>query len=378
MHEDLEPIANLKFGLQIEEISRKSINALRELMSSDVGGGSAALGGPLEMRKFNLRLDGEESKCRMQYDIWLDLILRKYGAITRDDIDFIMSRVERCTAAAAQNASAASGTLAASKVPIGFSSALAQHAERRMQHVASELRRQLEIRIREQEAFPAKLEPKVATNEMFVIIAARPELTPFLKHAALPAILDNRLDPFVMAEREPEDGSITSSIMTHLEKAKLLTADLTFERPNCYYEAGYAHAKSKKVIFSAREDHNPRREGRQSGDPKVHFDLDNHRFTFWREGHWENVREELRERISEALLLLGTSAADRQGKAGEREIHRLMSVLQEGRPASLVFSDQALAQELGWSIVEVQSALKRLQEKGRVIQQSAGGYSLKN
>ena len=43
-----------------------------------------------------------------------------------------------------------------------------------------------------------------------------------------------------MVSREPDEGSINSAILAQIDKAKLLVADLTHERPNCYYEVGNA------------------------------------------------------------------------------------------------------------------------------------------
>lgn len=48
-------------------------------------------------------------------------------------------------------------------------------------------------------------------------------------------------------------GQINLKILNHIKLAEYIIADLTFERPNCYYEIGYAHALDKKVILTARK-----------------------------------------------------------------------------------------------------------------------------
>ena len=48
-------------------------------------------------------------------------------------------------------------------------------------------------------------------------------------------------------------GRITDKIIECINKAEIVIADLTHNRPNCYYEAGYAHGIGKNVIFTARE-----------------------------------------------------------------------------------------------------------------------------
>ena len=56
---------------------------------------------------------------------------------------------------------------------------------------------------------------------------------------------------------------INDKILNYINMAEVIVADLTFERPNCYYEVGYAHAKGKKVVLTARR------------GTKIHFDVSN-------------------------------------------------------------------------------------------------------
>ncbi len=46
---------------------------------------------------------------------------------------------------------------------------------------------------------------------------------------------------------------ITDKIIHSIKKSEVVIADLTHNRPNCFYEAGYAHGFGKRVIFTARE-----------------------------------------------------------------------------------------------------------------------------
>ena len=49
--------------------------------------------------------------------------------------------------------------------------------------------------------------------------------------------------------------------MRQIERAAFVVADLTGERPNVYYEIGYAHRADKEVVLVARS------------DTAVHFDV---------------------------------------------------------------------------------------------------------
>lgn len=84
----------------------------------------------------------------------------------------------------------------------------------------------------------------------------------------------------------PDSGEINDQVRNEIEGSSLVLADLTDERPNCYYEAGYAHALGKKVVLTARE------------GTVIHFDLKTHRVIYWKN------EQRLRERLTK--LLQGT------------------------------------------------------------------------
>jgi len=62
---------------------------------------------------------------------------------------------------------------------------------------------------------------------------------------------------------------ITAVIVAAIRDARFVIADLTGERPNCYYEVGYAHALGKPVLITAKR-----------GTPR-HFDIAAYRWNYW-------------------------------------------------------------------------------------------------
>jgi nucleoside 2-deoxyribosyltransferase len=81
-----------------------------------------------------------------------------------------------------------------------------------------------------------------------------------------------------------DSGKITDQILEYIASSKYVLADLTGERPNCYYECGFAHALGKELIFTIK------------GNQGVHFDLAGYRFITWNTE--ADLRRKLRQRLN--------------------------------------------------------------------------------
>ena len=114
-------------------------------------------GGPMIAARMKAATDGAEGVCRGLYETWLELILqRNKGRISRDDVNFIMEKIDSCAQAQARNIrnitnmpGAVSGSMASVAASIG------SQAQTWSTSIVSNIRRDLEIKIREQDAFPA-------------------------------------------------------------------------------------------------------------------------------------------------------------------------------------------------------------------------------
>lgn len=95
---------------------------------------------------------------------------------------------------------------------------------------------------------------KVRSNTAFIMMAiddTKPELSD---------VVDVVKDVFasygitaVRADQIEHDGLITQRVLEEIRTSEFLFADLTGERPNVYYEIGYAHALDKRVILFRKQ-----------------------------------------------------------------------------------------------------------------------------
>jgi len=140
----------------------------------------------------------------------------------------------------------------------------------------------------------------------FVILQiGSPHLDRVYELAIAPAIRACGLEPR-RVDRDNRGGLLHSEIVELIEDARILVADLTNERPNCYLEVGYALGarRSAHLVLTAREDHQPESPHYRSGGPRVHFDLSGYDILFWDPGRLDQFRAELAKRIRRRLELL--------------------------------------------------------------------------
>lgn len=73
----------------------------------------------------------------------------------------------------------------------------------------------------------------------------------------------------IRIDKEHTLDELVKRIKEEIEKSQFVIADLTDERPSCYYEAGYAEALRKPIVFVASKESvvNPRTQ------TKIHFDI---------------------------------------------------------------------------------------------------------
>lgn len=130
----------------------------------------------------------------------------------------------------------------------------------------------------------------------FVVMAFRPETRVLYDEAIAPACLDTGLQP-IRVDKYRQEETLVTAIRHLIAVAEVVVADLTYARPNCYYEVGFAQALGRPLVLSARQDHDPRR---PDTDPnlRVHFDLDSYPIEFWAEDELGSFRSRLSDRLA--------------------------------------------------------------------------------
>jgi len=91
-----------------------------------------------------------------------------------------------------------------------------------------------------------------------------------------------------------DSGLITDQILSSIAESKIIIAEMTSERPNCYYETGIAQALGKELILTIKK------------GEKKHFDIAGYRFIEWETP--AELKHELEERLDAIMKRQSASA----------------------------------------------------------------------
>lgn len=125
------------------------------------------------------------------------------------------------------------------------------------------------------------------------------------EQAIVPAVEASELEAR-RVDKHNQGGLLKSEIISFIQDADIIIADLTNERPNCYLEIGYAMGidKFRNLILTVREDHFPESPNYQKGGRRIHFDLAGYDILSWSPDKLESFRSELEKRIRRRRLVL--------------------------------------------------------------------------
>lgn len=125
------------------------------------------------------------------------------------------------------------------------------------------------------------------SKQAFVIMQlGNEDLDHTYEYAIKPAIIGNKLE-CVRVDEISHTEKVDQMILDKISESILIVADLTNNRPNCYYEVGYAHSLGKKVIIVAKE------------GAERHFDISTYKWTMYRD--YQDLKKKLEKEIKEAI-----------------------------------------------------------------------------
>lgn len=135
---------------------------------------------------------------------------------------------------------------------------------------------------------PAEIAKRIAeSNAAFIIMSFTDQSPGFIPIVDIHRAIKRGCEAAgVRAQRVDEiehSGSITALLLEEIKRHRFLISDLTHERPNVYYEIGYAHGLQKEVILTAQK------------NSAVHFDIASYNVIFY------NSATDLEDRITKRL-----------------------------------------------------------------------------
>ncbi len=115
-----------------------------------------------------------------------------------------------------------------------------------------------------------------------------------------PTILASGFTP-IRVDKNENGKSFDELIRNYINSSPLLIADLTFARPNCYYEIGYAHGQGieDRMILCCRDDHNPDSPKYRPQSLKIHFDVRQYPMIWWDKDNINDFQSQLSAKIKQ-------------------------------------------------------------------------------
>jgi hypothetical protein len=288
------------FARDLEQISNERGQELREVIA-DIGRRNLEKSGINISNQLRVHEKFLRRQAEARAQSLMSVLQQANLPLTEEDVNYIIDRVGEITARGHQNISDAVERLIRQvgiNLPADW---IRQNLERTTSSIVSTTRRNLNIE-KGMQALAVQSRSAIRGRSAFVVMPFNPDLDFLFRDGIVPAVLECGLEPY-RVDREEFEETISEVILDKIRTSRIVLGDLTFERPNCYFEIGYAMAIQKPLILSAREDHDPRRPLRNIDDPKVHFDLDAHKITFWNPGNVNEFRGAITERIRKHLAL---------------------------------------------------------------------------
>lgn len=152
MYEDLNEIATLRFNKELESISSQTREKVRAMQSEYAAliNSSGVRSGHQETAIGRAQIEGSERLVRTLFEIWVNLVKRRNGHISRSDVDFVAKKLEGF----AQTQKGHLHSAFSSQRMGAVVNLLTEEAGTRLYAATANARRDLAIMAREHELFP--------------------------------------------------------------------------------------------------------------------------------------------------------------------------------------------------------------------------------
>ncbi len=146
-------------------------------------------------------------------------------------------------------------------------------------------------------------DPWIGTNNVFVIAACHANNNE--DEASHQTVLDAYKDYFkrsdsiynpIFQEHEEPEKNIYVDIFNYIDECAFIIADITYDRPNCYVEIGYALARGKHVIGYMQKEYFDEK-AKETGGSKIPFDLFPIKFFEYSKHNLDDLKKSLEERV---------------------------------------------------------------------------------
>jgi len=127
------------------------------------------------------------------------------------------------------------------------------------------------------------------SKKCYVAMSFEPSLEEVYENGIKPAIIEAGYDP-IRIDKEEHNEKICDVIIAEIRSCKFLVADVTYQRQNVYYEAGFSQGLNRDVVWMCRAD----------DMENVHFDTRQYNHIIWENP--EDLKKKLVNRIKATIL----------------------------------------------------------------------------
>jgi len=132
-------------------------------------------------------------------------------------------------------------------------------------------------------------EAGMLSKKCFVAMSCSEDLSEIYERGIKEAIIEVGYEP-IFIEKEEHNEKICDLIIAEIRACKFLIADVTGQRQNVYYEAGFAHGLGRDVIWTCK----------QNEIEKAHFDTRQYNHITWE--NKGDLKKKLVNRIQATIL----------------------------------------------------------------------------